>query len=147
MGAIVNRLASLQKGLQPSQHSGPTPVALCSLRMRGEPAVANSNQSALFGMFQFPSDGSPHITGPACDPCVDQQTRRVDFQIFANHFEAVALTIHSGTAPLSSSTQVAAKLLAAVDSSLPPPLHHLRGIDKRLEHALWRCSDMNLADN
>jgi hypothetical protein len=94
--------------------------------------MADSDQSALICWAQLPTDSSFQVTRPACDPRVDQQTWRIDFQVLACYFEAATIRPHTSTAPPSAGAQVGMELRAAINAPLPPPLHHLFGVDKRL---------------
>lgn len=145
--AIIYGFAAFQQCLQPAQKPRPSAVAACQFGMGGKSGVTNSNQRALFCRFQLPANRGLHIARPAGNPRMDEQARRIDFQIFASRFKCAAVGAHSGFAPLPPGAQIVLKLRAAIDARMPPPAQHLAGIDQRLKYALWRRTDRDLADN
>jgi hypothetical protein len=115
--------------------------------MGGQTNMADADPSTLIGRGQLPPNLGFHITYPACDPGVGQQSRRINFQVLACHLEPATIRPNASTAPLPAGAQVGVELRAAVNAILPPPFHDQFGIDKRLKHAVRLRCDMNLADN
>jgi hypothetical protein len=59
------------------------------------------------------------------------QPWRIDLQVFASNFKLAATAIQSYATPVAADAQVAFEFCAAVDASLPPPLHDLQRIHER----------------
>src|SRR5258706_14069329 len=89
---------------------------------------------------QLPTDNGLYRVVTS-DPGMDQQPRRIDFQIFAVHTERCAVVFDTDTRPFAAWSNVTLPLCDAIQPVLTPPLWHLLGIGKRLEHAFRRRGD------
>jgi hypothetical protein len=66
---------------------------------------------------------------------VDQQARRIDFQVLAAYAELLSISTDATAEPLASNPHVGFSLGEAVLAFLAPPLRGLRGVADCLEDA------------
>src|ERR1035438_3997197 len=130
--ACVDSLSFLDEGLGPGHNPYPTlTVALGLLRVASEPAVANLHQragasalrtarvQAMHALgFEFPANGGFQIARVTGDPGLDQEARRINFEVLAADLEGVAVGADARAFPFAVDTQVGFEI---GDAGHPPP--------------------------
>src|SRR5580658_5928992 len=106
--AGIDGVSLFDKGLHPAQHARPSvAMVLRSLGIASEATVPHLQQRAAVLRREFPTDCGFEIAGPAGDPGVNQQARRVDFQVLATHMERAAIRPDALAAPAATYPQIA----------------------------------------
>ena len=90
--AGVDGVSLFDKRLHPAEHALPSvAVVMRGLGIAGEAAMPHLQQRAAVLRGEFPTHGGFEIAGPAGDPGVNQQARRVEFQVLAPHLKCAAI--------------------------------------------------------
>src|SRR5260370_16268925 len=112
----VDGFASFQITFQPSQNALPSlGMTGCLLRSAGESFMTDFYQRARAGLartvgmqsvnaggLEFPADDSFERAAITRDPGMDEQARRVDFQIFAIDAKRCSIVTHAPAPPFSA---------------------------------------------
>src|ERR1700733_7303763 len=154
------RCVVLHELLQPPEDALPSfSVLFRSLEVTGESFLRDADQRSRPGFLRTAWMQSIHSLGcefPADDglrrvvtthPRVHEQSRRIDFEIFALDVERLAIRTDAVAAPLATRTHVHGRLRDMVETILSPPLRKLAGIADGLEHARGRSRDEDLGNN
>ena len=133
-------------------------MALGLLRVASEPAVANLHQragasalrtarvQAMHALgFEFPANGGFQIARVTGDPGLDQEARRINFEVLAADLEGVAVGADARAFPFAVDTQVGFEIGDAVHLFLSPPLRELARVGDGLKDAGRRCGNEDLA--
>jgi hypothetical protein len=72
---------------------------------------------------------------------LNEETRRIDLQVFAVDAERSAVGAYADTRPLAARPEIGFPFGDAIHPRLSPPTRHLVGVGERLEDALGRSGD------
>src|SRR5258708_6319783 len=156
----VDGFASFQITFQPSQNALPSfGMTGCLLRSAGESFMTDFYQRARAGLartvgmqpvnaggLELPPDDSFERAAITRDPGMDEEARRVDFQIFAVDAKRCSVGTDAHARPFAARTQIALPLCNAIHALLAPPLRQLVGIGDGLEDACRRRGDKDFCE-
>ena len=98
------------------------------------PASGRSDAIRAHRSVRVPSDTDRlQISTPARDPGVDEQARRIDFEILAVHPKRLAVGALTYARPLASGTDVGLPLSNSIHALLTPPARNLGRIGDRVK--------------
>lgn len=139
LGSRVYGFAFFYVGLHPAEDFRPAAaVVLGGLDVAGESVLADFYQRAGadamrtlmmqavdIARLKLASHCGLEFVGEAWVPCVDEEARSVDLQIFAVHAEGFAICTDAGAGPLAAGAKIAAIFGHAIHVLLAPPFRHL----------------------
>src|SRR5215467_10926457 len=153
-------LCSAHIGFEPAEDALPA-FAVCGGRRKvaGKSFLAHAQQRSRTGLFRaggmqcvhrlrlkLPSHNGPGAIVAAI-PGMDEQTRRIDFEIFPLDPESPAVGANAVAAPLATGAHVHGGFGDVIKAVLPPPLGKLCWIADRLKNTSRRSGDEDFGDD
>jgi hypothetical protein len=153
--ATLDRLAFFYESLHPAENALPSfTVALSGSDVAGESGVANCHhrsssdapwtlmlQAVNVARFEFPAHNCVVEIGETGLPSMNQQPRRINFEVFASNAERLTVFADTLAQPFSADTNISFGGGETIESLIAPPFCGLARIGDGCEDASGRSGD------